>query len=290
MNPTTCGNCDSPLSGPFCAQCGQHVHDSARSLGALLHDAWHVLTHLDGRSWATLRQLLLHPGRLTVDYFAGRRARYLPPVRLYLILSVLLFALLATTTRVGSGDVAMGGTVQPAAGDGVVQLPRDAAGCATWTSGSPWLERRLQESCRRNAGDRGHAVVGAFKANAPRMMVVFLPLMAAAMSLLYWFPRRYYVEHLVFFLHNHAALFLAMSLGLLLGLPGRAAPWHDHVENWAVLALVAYAAWYVYRSARTFYGQGRLLTLCKLGLVSIAYVLCLGMTVVATLLLSVLTT
>ena len=45
---------------------------------------------------------------------------------------------------------------------------------------------------------------------------VFLPLMALVMTLLYWFPRRYYVEHLVFFLHNHAALYLAMSLEILL--------------------------------------------------------------------------
>ncbi|MBS0396399.1 MAG: DUF3667 domain-containing protein, partial [Proteobacteria bacterium] len=95
--PTTCRNCDAPLTGPYCAQCGQHVHDSARSVGALLHEGWHVLTHVDGRFWATLRLLMARPGQLTLEYFAERRARYAPPVRLYLVISIVFFGLNSLT-------------------------------------------------------------------------------------------------------------------------------------------------------------------------------------------------
>ncbi|MFO1410828.1 MAG: DUF3667 domain-containing protein, partial [Steroidobacteraceae bacterium] len=93
MTAAWCGNCGAHLQGPYCAQCGQHAHASARGFGALLHDGWHTLTHLDGRFWKTLWALLRRPGFLTIEYFAGRRQRYLPPVRLYLVLSVLFFAL-----------------------------------------------------------------------------------------------------------------------------------------------------------------------------------------------------
>jgi hypothetical protein len=93
MTLTTCGNCNAPLTGPYCAQCGQHAHGSARSLAALSHEAWHLLTHVDARLWATIKILLLQPGRLTAEYFAQRRARYVPPFQLYLVISVLFFGL-----------------------------------------------------------------------------------------------------------------------------------------------------------------------------------------------------
>src|SRR5476649_493318 len=100
MTEPECANCGAALSGPFCSVCGQHAHESARAVGVLFHDAWHVVTHIDGRFWRTMSTLLLHPGRLTQDYFAERRARYLPPVRVYLVLSVLFFALGARGPRV----------------------------------------------------------------------------------------------------------------------------------------------------------------------------------------------
>ena len=59
----------------------------------MLHGAWHDITHVDGRLWLTLWLLFARPGRLTVDYFQEQRARYLPPVRLYLVLSILFFGL-----------------------------------------------------------------------------------------------------------------------------------------------------------------------------------------------------
>ena len=47
-------------------------------------------------------------------------------------------------------------------------------------------------------------------------MFVFLPLLALVMKLLYWRPKRFYVEHLLFLVHNHAFVFLALTImGLL---------------------------------------------------------------------------
>ena len=152
----------------------------------------------------------------------------------------------------------------------------------------PWLERGLRDACRRNVGDHGRTLRHAFVANIPKMMFVFLPLMAVVMLLLYWFPRRYYVEHLVFFLHDHAALFLAMTLQLLLGAAARLVPALQPVASFAAFAVFCYALWYVYRSMRRYYGQGRALTLAKLSLVSLTYAMFLTTTLLLNLLVSAL--
>ncbi|HEY4974881.1 MAG TPA: DUF3667 domain-containing protein, partial [Steroidobacteraceae bacterium] len=102
MNSPRCGNCDAELTGPFCAQCGQHAHESARSLAVVLHDGWDLVTHLDGRFWSTMRLLIARPGQLTLDYFAERRVRHVSPLRLYFVLSIAFFALAAANSNLDS--------------------------------------------------------------------------------------------------------------------------------------------------------------------------------------------
>lgn len=312
MIQTTCANCDAPLSGPYCAQCGQHAHESARSLGALLHDGWHSFTHLDGRFWGTMRLLMLRPGQLTVEYFAERRARYVPPVRLYLVLSVVMFATFSVTTshtvttttsapekRAGAPAVTPAATPAAKSEDTDEKDAEDykffdpttsLKSCKVTETGWKWLDRSLHERCVKNGDHWVRDVLHAANANLPKMMFVFLPLMAAVMSLMYWVPRRYYVEHLVFFLHNHAALYLAIAIPRLFLALGLLVPVFARVEGWIVAFVVFYTPWYVYRSMRTFYGQGRLLTLTKIVVLSTVYAIALLGTVVLTFTVSALAT
>ena len=71
------------------------------TLGAFLKETTEELTHWDGKVLATLRTLFLRPGALTIDFLAGRRARWLSPLRVYLICSVALFAGRALIDEVG---------------------------------------------------------------------------------------------------------------------------------------------------------------------------------------------
>jgi hypothetical protein len=123
------------------------------------------------------------------------------------------------------------------------------------------------------------------KSNIPRMMFVFLPLVALIMRLAYWRPRRYYMEHLVFFLHAHTAFFLVLTVRNLLQLPVGRLP---AVGSSGVvgIAVALYAAWYVHCAMRNYYGPSRLLTSCKyVGLLR-AYVICLALTLLGTAVLS----
>ncbi|MGD8978050.1 MAG: DUF3667 domain-containing protein [Gammaproteobacteria bacterium] len=90
-----CRNCDTPLEGPFCPQCGQRDVDLDRPLQALLGEAIREAFDLDGRAMRTLRTLFRRPGVLTNEYLAGHRRRYSSPIRLYLVVSVLFFVVAA---------------------------------------------------------------------------------------------------------------------------------------------------------------------------------------------------
>lgn len=98
-----CANCDATLAGAFCSQCGQKAHFH-RTLGEVFHDFLHGITHLDGKAWKTLPMLLFRPGRLTRDYIEGRRARYVAPVPLFLMVVFLMFFVLSFM-HVRPGDV-----------------------------------------------------------------------------------------------------------------------------------------------------------------------------------------
>ena len=54
-------------------------------------EAFESISHADSRLWRTLWYLLARPGFLTREFFEGQRVRYLPPFRLYLVISVLFF-------------------------------------------------------------------------------------------------------------------------------------------------------------------------------------------------------
>ncbi|HEX4618103.1 MAG TPA: DUF3667 domain-containing protein [Steroidobacteraceae bacterium] len=289
------------------------------SLWHFLHAATEDLTHADSRLWATLRALLFKPGFLTREFLDGRRARYLPPVRLYLVLSVIFFLALAATghtpgettltpeSRAGIQEARQAVAQARAAGAPLVVIgvpgasgaapaasarPPSAAPTTTYSAleGDPqqckqihydgrWkstIEPLLYRSCVQTTRDRGRSLVESFMHNLPRAMFVFLPLLAAVMMLLYWHPRRYYVEHLLFCLHNHAFAFLVV---LLAGLLAALLPSAATLIGW-ITAL--YIAWYLYRSMRVMYRQGRLRTVAKLGFLSFVYLVAGSLMLAAT--------
>lgn len=90
-----CKNCDTPLEARYCPQCGQRNIELDRPLLELLGEALRETLDVDGRVARTLWTLIRRPGVLTSEFLAGRRRRYSPPFRLYLIISLLFFVLTA---------------------------------------------------------------------------------------------------------------------------------------------------------------------------------------------------
>ena len=93
MEPTlACPSCGTPALGRYCEHCGEKRRsDHDFSVRHILSEALETLTHFDSRILRTTWTLVSRPGLLSVYYFAGRRIRYLAPLRLFLLLSVVYF-------------------------------------------------------------------------------------------------------------------------------------------------------------------------------------------------------
>jgi hypothetical protein len=90
-----CSNCEAPLTGPFCAQCGQHAYPR-RKLIHVIGELMHGLFYLETKTWRTLPMVLLRPGTLTRNYVYGKRARYLSPLTMFLFSIFLMFFAFST--------------------------------------------------------------------------------------------------------------------------------------------------------------------------------------------------
>ena len=323
-----CMNCGAPLAGEYCAVCGQRHEPHVHTLGHFLGEAFEGLTHADSRLWRTLGYLLVKPGRLTREFLDGRRARYLPPFRLYLVVSLLFFVIAGlpegmktdsnappTRESVAKLDEATRSLESqlgdaPGAAQAVAAMREEARrqraqleGQTDSHAGSVELDRdrvqlgfcdafknpgpkgdsgyaMMQGFCKKASHMSGQALVESLVHNIPRAMFVFLPLLAAIMKLLYWRPKRYYVEHLLFLVHNHAFVFLALSIATLFD---RLTP-DGNLFGFVVAFLWLYMFWYIFRAMRVFYAQSRWLTFAKYLTIGFAYVatsaLVLGLTAI----------
>jgi Protein of unknown function (DUF3667) len=256
---THCENCGTPLTGPYCAQCGQPAIDYHRSFGSLLADAADAFFNFDARFFQSFGLLLFKPWRLTNEFVEGKRARHVHPLRVYLIASVMFFLVinflsknthlqtdrnaahsnfsLATTAptpgplsaSAPSPHFSLGMSARPSPtampspeeNNAIIQFDgdEDSSGFAGW------LEKRAKEKIGPT-GDRGDLFLKTLIQNLAPMVLCCIPLFALVLKILYVFKRRFYVEHLIFALHTHAFVFLStliiIGLGFLLALKSTA--------------------------------------------------------------------
>jgi hypothetical protein len=226
----------------------------------MLREAAGRYVAFDGRMWRTLAALLFRPGFLTREYFAGRRRRYIRPARLFLVLSIALFALLRF---VGEPPIDLERDLTQAEGDEITRDKADAEGHAGRNVGPdlasridlgshPWLEplqRRVDLFNRLSRKERGEQISAGALRYGPYAAFALLPVFALLLKVVYLGrgrryplrPRRY-AAHLVFGAHNHAFLFLVGALAALIPV--------DPVRNALVIWAIIYLLW----SIKTVYG------------------------------------
>lgn len=300
-----CTNCGAPLGGRYCGECGQRHHEQAvHHFRHFVSEAIEDLTHADSRLWQTLLALLFRPGFLTREFLQGRRVRYLPPVRLYLVVSLIFFVIVGLDSRIAqsyvvisyngksfhynvvpatesatAGHTPAGSMRGPARGLAAI-APTPAARQRICEQSGASIERhggwfaqlgpRVARSCLTALAQGGvERFNQVAEHNLERAMFLFLPLLALAMKPLYRRPPRYYVEHLLFFLHAHAFLFLMLALGTLAGMNASLSA----VSALLDAGITIYIPIYFYLAMRRVYGQGGWLTLGKLTALGFTYVL-----------------
>jgi hypothetical protein len=181
-----CTNCGSDAADIYCARCGERQpghHDLG--VAHIAHEVFHEIAHVDSKLFLTLRDLVAKPGFLTEEYFAGRKSRYIPALRLFLVLFALQF--LAFTAYA------------PAALYSVKSMKKfDRTGA---------LHKLLDKKAQRihvSADELEQKIDERWHKNYSLLQLVNIAALGLVLKVLY--HRRYLAEHLVF-----AAHYLAFS-------------------------------------------------------------------------------
>jgi hypothetical protein len=207
-----CRNCGAPASGKYCPECGQETAPHPPTAGEFLHEFVGHYIALEGPLWRTLKQLVV-PGRLTNEYFAGRKRRYVLPLRLYLTASVLFFLVAKVVVPHADPALIPGGPAATGAPSAAMECPPENIPCAKVTR---YLRERYGNLPTTQVIEGTLARVVNL---APYAMFVLLPVFALLTRLAYWTRPRNYGEHLVFALHVHAFAFLLATLAAPLRMP-----------------------------------------------------------------------
>lgn len=302
--PAACANCGATAPGTYCPACGQETLRRLPTARVFLREAMGRYVALDGRLWRTLAALLFRPGFLTTEYFAGRRRRYIRPARLFLVLSLALFAAIrifadpAFVVPPEQFDAAPGkSATKPAArvevdGEGgTVRIPGfairvDPEGNLGVEGGESHVRSELQRRFERfnhlSGQEKSDQVFAGTVRYGPYAMFVLMPLFAWLLQIAYVGRRRKYpnrphryAEHLVFAAHTHAFVFLIALLALAL-------PWSPLRAGLALWWLL-YGPW----AAKGVYGGSWFGIVVRGAFVSIAYFVAMVFAVVGVLLSAV---
>lgn len=249
-----CANCGRRFVGTWCPDCGQEERDLDRSLRDFLRDLLSDLLAFDARIWHTAPLLVTNPGSLARDYVDGRRARYVPPVRLYVFLAAVFFTVLALTR---GGPVRFGAVETPDVTTIVSIVGFELRVSDQDPGESSWWGRAASRAVRDVEGVNSIVV-----ATLSYVHFLLLPVFALYLKAL-WRPR-WYLEHLVLaaYLGSFALLAGILTVGLY-GLAGNPEPPGPAAE-------IAYRAWDVallvmaYRALRAMYDDSRGRTFAKL--------------------------
>jgi hypothetical protein len=255
-----CRNCGAPAGGKYCPECGQDTAPHPPTAREFLHEFASHYIAIEGSLWITLKKLLV-PGALTLDYFAGRKRRYVHPLRLYLTASVVFFLVAKVFLPFPAAHV----TVTP-----VVTTTNQGVGSFQCDAGDRFCEH-VRDRFHERFGTKSRAqaadyVMERLVSLFPYAMFVLLPVFALLTRAVYWNRPYNYGEHIVFALHVHAFVFFVGALVAPFGMP----------ILWTVPAAV-----YLSAAMAKVFGGRRWPSIARAVFVFVAYFLLLAVAIVA---------
>jgi len=323
---THCENCGAELFGKYCAVCGQAAIDYRRSFRHVIVDILDSFLNWDSKFFATIGWLLLRPWHLTNEFLAGRRVRYLHPLRLYLLASILFFFVVnywAKSFHVDPSKLSAKDRAEVQADLEKENLPPDVrarvrqalepspspsatTGQSPQATATPeespliqfgpedknstpfekWIESRAKEKFGEHGTKFGIFLTTLFS-NLPYMMLCCIPLFAFVLKILYIRKHVFYIDHLVYALHIHTFAYIGiMLIGLITIGLNRIAP--HLLAGWIVGLLWLWFVIQIFLSIRRVYRQGWFFSIFKFFVGGIAYLIVLGVALAATFIITVL--
>jgi len=292
-----CLNCGNTVQGKFCSNCGQENLEIRENFGHLMNHAISDYFHFDHQFFNTIKPLLFKPGYLTNEYMAGKRVKYLHPVKMYIFISIVYF-LLAFQQRENPTTVNF--NVKVPSGQQTKTKPEKENPDSTY-------EQYQATQLKLPASKRDGAIIhwGTKKAyayskkygknslevfqeqvqhNIPKSMFVLMPLFALGLMIAFRKNKKFYVEHLIYSFHFHCFLFLFSSVVILIQLilPGS---WTGLGSALALLEIVVVLV-YFYKSLRAVYHRSAFRTITKMTGILLSYIVMAAVCLVGVILLT----
>src|SRR5512140_724850 len=201
-----CMTCGQEAHENFCAHCGEkRREDHDFSLKHVLAEAAEAFFHVDSKIFLTLKTLVTTPGKLTANFFLGRRKPYMSPLQTFFVCNLLFFVLqpltgleiLAPPLRVFEGNDFIGKTA------------------------TRLVDRRLtKEHLSRTNPEQFKEFTERFDRathlQAKSLILVLAPMLAVVLAILNLGRRRYFSEQIIFSLHAYAWWLLWLLANLVL--------------------------------------------------------------------------
>lgn len=292
----SCLNCGNNVEERFCPHCGQENVETRQSFLGLLSHFIEDITHYEGRFWITLRYLFFSPAFLTQEYLAGKRNRYVAPVRLYIFISFITFFLphilphtdeeehVYSQEQLSQIDSLRNdstdhleyqsdlGLLYHSQFKTIQQLDSVKAARLGTTNEMTYTEylyhKKAIQLKRYNPHDLLNVFIETLFRNFPKSLFLFLPVFAMIVG---WFHRKnfIYFDHAIFTLHYFSFMLLAYSVSTLLM---NACSWIDHYTGtqiyvtfvpYLIFALIAWFTVYFHRAHYNLYHDKPVVSVLK---------------------------
>lgn len=298
-----CDNCYTTLQGDFCHQCGQEKKSYIRNISGVVTEFFGEFSNWDSRLWRTLLPLWFRPGYLSRRYVQGHRVPYVPPLRMYLFTSIIVFLILAqlvSEPAMGNGTKAnnaeVSSEVSPEVNPEVSNTEQTDRGKEETEEHSlkmPFLAEASQQTVDQQFTafvENPNLAKIKFFSLAPQMMLSLLPVFALLLKLLYIRSDRFYTEHLIMALNSHSFILQVGTFCLLLGALQNHISWNwlATIVDWIETVFLYWIPVYLLLCQKFYYQQSWLKTLLKFLLTSFLYSLIFLSAFVGLILLSVL--
>jgi len=245
-----CLNCGAFVEQKFCPNCGQENLELKESF---FHMVGHVIGdffHFDSKFFRSFIPLFTKPGFLTNEYWSGRRAHYIHPLRLFFFVTIVMVI------------------ISNAYYHKYEHLIKEEKIVRTGPAPNSAESKKEFEEKEREITSMVDRTFNFLANYLKYISFLLLPLYALIFKIFYWRHKKLYLEHLTYTLHLQSFAYIIISLLLLIPLfiTPSARDWYD-------FAFIGITTIYMVFSLRFLYKQSWMKTILKTIIVSSVIIL-----------------
>ena len=300
-----CLNCETPLEkeDKFCHYCGQLNSNKKLSFNDFFNEFLGSIFSYDSRIYRTLKVLIFKPGKISLEYVEGKRAKYANPFRFYLSVSIIFFLLYSFSNEFSTSENLKSPFITKDKEADIEEYKKvkllseselDSLGFAEKAFDKIEIylafeklnpDKNITESLKELKHENNFYNRWLFKraiafdkvteepvsfanytiSKLPFIIFFFIPLFTLILWLTYGRTNYNYMEHMVFAFHSQTMLFFLMSLAFILE--------YIFNSNWITSLSILGYAFYLFYALRKFYKQGVLKTLLKFVFLNVIFVI-----------------